>query len=309
MNQILCGDTVIDTDDVQLAIKITGDDAQRRVFLRGGRTAILRGEEEAAFDVWAATLPKAGGDGIDMEQIIDRIIARDRDDPFPTEKEWREWLRECLRGKTDPKPLCKTCACYDAESGHCTEFAGNHYPACFVEREEKAEIECAFCRHYSGPPSYYCVPGRGWERPGCYEKGNRKALRAARKAAEAAGAGSSDAADKVELPPRGTLCQSCQFYSPDTRRCTKREREEFPECHVDNVWVCSGCGLALGTDMKGQDVRVSSGGCELYIQGEVRIQSNDVPLVMCPKCGTANLWPDELRERVGRSKFTERLEE
>ncbi len=60
MNQILCGDTVIDTDDVQLAIKIKGEDAQRRVFLRGNRTAILRGEEEAAFDVWAATLPRSG---------------------------------------------------------------------------------------------------------------------------------------------------------------------------------------------------------------------------------------------------------
>ncbi len=207
----------------------------------------------------------------------------------------------CYKREGAPNPLCPTCACYDAESGHCTEFAGNHYPECWVAKEEEAEIECASCCHYSGPPSYYCVPGRGWERPGCYEKGNRKALRAARKAAEAAGAGSSDAADKVELPPRGTLCQSCQFYSPDTRRCTKREREEFPECHVDNVWVCSGCGLALGTDMKGQIVRVSSGGCELYIQGEVRIQSNDVPLVVCLKCRTANLWPDELRERVARS--------
>ncbi len=141
VNQILCGDTVIDTDDIQLAIKIEGEDAQRSVFLRGGRTAILRGEEEVAFDVWAATLPRAGGDGIDMEQIIDRIIARDRDDPFPTEKEWREWLRECLRGKTDPKPLCKTCACHEAESGHCAEFAGNHYPECYVLREKEPETK------------------------------------------------------------------------------------------------------------------------------------------------------------------------
>ncbi len=28
----------------------------------------------------------------------------------------------------EAKPLCATCACYEAESGHCTEFAGNHYP-------------------------------------------------------------------------------------------------------------------------------------------------------------------------------------
>ena len=183
MNQILCGDIVIDTDDVQLAIKIEGEDAQRRVFLRGGKTAILRGEEEAAFDLWAATLPRAGRDVHRCESC-----ARNIDGMSCTRRPSEETFPECHVAREDetqpdPRPLCLTCACCEAESGYCTEFAGNHYPECWVAA--KRETECASCRHYSGPPSYYCVPGRGAEKPGCYEEGNRKALRAARKAAEA----------------------------------------------------------------------------------------------------------------------------
>ena len=48
-------------------------------------------------------------------------------------------LPECFRERDEEKkarPLCKTCACYDAESGRCAEFAGNHYPTCWVERKE-----------------------------------------------------------------------------------------------------------------------------------------------------------------------------
>ncbi len=382
-NLILFGDVLIDMHDVKCA-RLPEDETlagsgETRVYFKHGGMETLTGDAKAAFDAWAATLPRAGGDGIDMEQIIDRIIARDRDDLFPTEKEWREWLRECLRGKTDPKPLCATCACYEAESGHCTEFAGNHYPECWVAKEGESLLEhshwhrhgdkkhvhdhamidhhddgepttakpraaskgpwppesgiwskCGTCSdYYSG--TRHCEKGYPVsDYPECYVVREKEAAMREHQLTKAAhehwhdhdatdkfgqpgrihhshehpdtkatGAGPDEAAEKVELPPRDTLCQSCQFYNPDTRRCTKGEREEFPECHVDNVWACSGCGLALGTDMKGQIVRVSSGGCELYIQGEVRIQSNDVPLVVCTKCRTANLWPEELRERIG----------
>ena len=174
---------------------------------------------------------------------------------------------ECYRERKTKvdKPLCTTCACYEAESGHCTEFAGNHYPECWVAAEPK--IKCASCRHYSGPPSYYCVPGRGWERPGCYEKGNRKALRAARKAAEA-----------------------------------KAKEEQAAEAKVlllSRIWECGKCGEVLATDLDGKPANMTDPqGGEIVVNGEVRIQVDGILSITCWQCRTVNLWPEELRERV-----------
>ncbi len=280
VNQVKLGEKAgIDTAEVQSwDMREVAELQSTHVDFKNGITVILRGDAKAAFDKWAATLPRAGGDGIDMEQIIGRIIARDREDPFPTENEWREWLRECLRGKTDPKPLCETCACYEAESGHCAEFAGNHYPECWVEREEEAEIECASCRHYTGPPSYYCVPGRGHECPGCYEEGNRKALRAARKAAEA---------EAKEEPP-----------------------QKAKVLLLSHIWECSKCGEVLATDWRGDAFHLEGPPwSEITIEGNVKIRLDDVPLVMCSGCGTANLWPDELRERVAKGTAGEDVDD
>ena len=172
MNQILCGDTVIDTDDVQLAIKIEGEDAQRRVFLRGGRTAILRSEEEVAFDVWAATLPRAGAmRPLRIEQLTAMAYKQGRRagrqeisaffaklatpscqmcKVFDDDEERCTWtighvaFPKCHEAREEAlevneKPLCKTCACYEVESGHCTELAGNHYPECRVASCELCE--------------------------------------------------------------------------------------------------------------------------------------------------------------------------
>ena len=275
MNQILCGDTVIDTDDIQLAIKIEGDDAQRRVFLRGGKTAILRGEEEAAFDVWAATLPRAGGDGIDTEQIIDHGEPTTANRPWPPDsglwskcgtcRDYCPGTRVCAKGYpvsgypechvareeeaqlSNPKPLCATCACYEAESGHCTEFAGNHYSECWVEREEAAD--CKLCRHYRS--CEYCMRGKEREWSGCFE----------------------------------------------TREAEAKPPEKAKVLLLSRIWECNKCGEVLAIDITtGEPADVSQD--EVHIDGEVKIRIDGVPLVRCPNCQTVSEWPAELRERV-----------
>jgi len=49
------------------------------------------------------------------------------------------------------KPRCKTCACYDAESQNCTEFAGNHYPECWVAKKPERSFweNCVGCTHWN----------------------------------------------------------------------------------------------------------------------------------------------------------------
>ena len=303
MHQILCGDTVIDTDDVQLAIKIEGEDAQRRVFLRGSRTAILRGEEEAAFDEWAATLPRAG------ERAGERQEGEQDDDvhgwtPPPEARRLCttcRWHDPAVNGCHYPrspkpekpecygveavlkanKPLCKTCACCEAESGYCTEFAGNHYPECWVAA--KRETECASCRHYSGPPSYYCVPGRGAEKPGCYEEGNRKALRAARKAAEAKAKEEPPQKAKEAWP--GDELHMYRISVEDTLPSWVRLKAKGYDETAVVTWnqdVLTGLHVVPITK---QDLDVS------------RI-THWMPIVAAPQPQEANLWPEELRERL-----------
>lgn len=290
MNQILCGDTVIDTDDVQLAIKITGDDAQRRVFLRGNKTAILRGEEEAAFDVWAATLPRAGGKALSCRtcDVFDRASERCTwtigHVAFPDCYEARE---EEAR-PSNPGPLCATCSCYEAEAGHCAEFAGNHYPECWVAA--KRETECASCRHYSGPPSYYCVPGRGAEKPGCYEEGNRKALRAARKAAEAKAKEEPPQKAKEAWP--GDELHMYRISVEDTLPSWVRLKAKGYDETAVVTWnqdVLTGLHVVPITK---QDLDVS------------RI-THWMPIVAAPQPQEANLWPAELRERVAKGTAEE----
>ncbi len=251
MNQILCGDIVIDTDDVQLAIKIEGEDAQRRVFLRGGKTAILRGEEEAAFDLWAATLPRAGRDVHRCESC-----ARNIDGMSCTRRPSEETFPECHVAREDetqpdPRPLCLTCACCEAESGYCTEFAGNHYPECWVARKEAAD--CKLCRHYRS--CEYCMRGKEREWSGCFE----------------------------------------------TREAEAKPPEKAKVLLLSRIWECSKCSEVLATDLDCRPANMTDPqGGEIIVEGKVRIQVDGILSVTCWQCQTANLWPDELRERIGR---------
>ena len=284
MNQIRCGDTVIDTDDVQLAIKIEGEDAQKRVFLRGGRTAILRGEEEVAFDVWAATLPRAGmraGERQEGEQDDDvhgwtpppearRLCTTCRwHDPavngcrYPRrpkpEKPECYGVEEVLKAN---KPLCETCACYEAESGHCTEFAGNHYPECWVARIEAAD--CKLCRHYRS--CEYCMRGKEREWSGCFETREEE---------------------------------------PETKPPQKAK-----VLLLSHIWECSKCGEVLATDVDGKPVSMADSQCvEIVINGEARLYSDGLPLVKCWQCQMMNLWPAELRERVAKGTAEEDIDD
>ena len=170
MNQINLGAKAgIDTKEVQYwEMREVAGLQSTHVDFKNGITVVLRGMAKAAFDEWAATLPRAGGDGIDMEQIIDRIIDRVKEyvgSVVGVDDDWREFLRECLQSKTDRGPLCATCACYEAESGHCAEFAGNHYPECWVD--EKAPDICGTCSRWHS--SLACVAdGMRGPKPGCY---------------------------------------------------------------------------------------------------------------------------------------------
>ena len=246
MNQILCGDTMIDTDDVQLAIKIEGEDAQRRVFLRGGKTAILRGEEEAAFDLWAATLPRAGRDVHRCESC-----ARNIDGMSCTRRPSEETFPECHVAREDetqpdPRPLCLTCACCEAESGYCTEFAGNHYPE-------------------------------------CYEEGNRKALRAARKPAEAKAKEEPPQKAKEAWP--GDELHMYRISVEDTLPSWVRLKAKGYDETAVVTWnqdVLTGLHVVPITK---QDLDVS------------RI-THWMPIVAAPQPQEANLWPEELRERL-----------
>ncbi len=414
MNQINLGpDAGIDTDHVQYwemrdgeepTFQGTEDKAQTRVQFKNGKEAILRGDAKVAFDAWAKgrrTAEKAEP----MSRIIERAriavgqrcgncawrqSASHKDSLMPTtvtcRNPWRppsavpgreNW---CMLWKTDPqepdpRPLCATCACYEAESGHCTEFAGNHYRECWVAKEGESLLEHSH-----------------WHRHGDKKHVHDHAMIDHHDDGEPTTA-KPRAASKGSWPPESGIwskCGTCSGYYSGTRHCEKgypvsgypecyvvREKEagealkgpicaecsrwnhvadycvdgtsEYPDCfgateaahkhwhdhdatdkfgqpgrihhsheHPDTkatgagpaqkakvlllsrIWECSKCGEVLAVDiMTGEPVDVSRD--EVYINGEVRIQTNDVPLVVCLKCRTANLWPEELRERAARS--------
>ncbi len=69
---------------------------------------------------------------------------------------------------------------------------------------------------------------------------------------------------------------------------------------LSRIWECSKCGEVLATNWRGDAFHLEGPPwSEITIEGNVKIRLDDAPLVMCPGCGTANLWPDELRERIG----------
>ncbi len=189
MNQINLGAKAgIDTKEVQYwEMREVAGLQSTHVDFKNGITVILRGEAKAAFDEWAATLPRAGmraGERQEGEQDDDvhgwtpppearRLCTTCRwHDPavngcrYPRrpkpEKPECYGVEEVLKAN---KPLCETCACYEAESGHCTEFAGNHYPECWVD--EKAPDICGTCSRWHS--SLACVAdGMRGPKPGCY---------------------------------------------------------------------------------------------------------------------------------------------
>ncbi|KKM80764.1 hypothetical protein LCGC14_1336630 [marine sediment metagenome] len=65
VNQVLFGDVLIDTDDIYFSridegAETFGGTCYTRVMFKHGQGERLEGEAKAAFDEWAATLPRVG---------------------------------------------------------------------------------------------------------------------------------------------------------------------------------------------------------------------------------------------------------
>ena len=280
MNQINLGAKAgIDTKEVQYwEMREVAGLQSTHVDFKNGITVILRGEAKAAFDEWAATLPRAGmraGERQEGEQDDDvhgwtpppearRLCTTCRwHDPavngcrYPRrpkpEKPECYGVEEVLKAN---KPLCETCACYEAESGHCTEFAGNHYPECWVEAKGK-EPPCELCER---------SPDGGETRARVYDE---------------------------EFP-------AC-FVE---RKEAPGPPEKAKVLLLSRIWECNKCGEVLAIDITtGEPADVSQD--EVHIDGEVKIRIDGVPLVRCPNCQIVNEWPAELRERVAKGTAEE----